>query len=116
MNDMTALKRPELTLLLPVKDEEEAIPAFLETIIPILEALDDKVAQSFEILFIDDGSTDATMPLVREANRDALNPFLMPGDAIACYDSRWTNFREAVGFVSEAVNTATPAILLDNAL
>ena len=54
--------------------------------------------------------------LVRNANRDALNPFLMPGDAIACYDSRWTNFREAVGLVTDAVNTVTPAILLDNAL
>ncbi len=54
--------------------------------------------------------------LVRNANRDGLNPYLMPGDAIACYDSRWTNFREAVGLVSEAVNTATPAILLDSAL
>lgn len=54
--------------------------------------------------------------LVRGANRDALNPYLMPGDAIACYDSRWTNFREAVGLVTDAVNTVTPAILLDNAL
>ena len=54
--------------------------------------------------------------LVRNANRDTLNPYLMPGDAIACYDSRWTNFREAVGLVTDAVNTATPAILLDNAL
>ena len=54
--------------------------------------------------------------LVRNSNRDALNPFLMPGDAIACYDSRWTNFREAVGLVTDAVNTVTPAILLDSAL
>ena len=54
--------------------------------------------------------------LVREANRDSLDPFLMPGDAIACYDSRWTNLREAIGMVSEAVSTATPAILLDGAL
>ncbi len=54
--------------------------------------------------------------LVRNANRDSLNPYLMPDDAIACYDSRWTNFREAVGLVSQAVNTATPAILLDGAL
>ena len=68
MNDMTALTRPELTLLLPVKDEEEAIPAFLAAIVPILEALDDPVARSFEILFIDDGSTDATMRLIREAH------------------------------------------------
>ncbi|MEP5937548.1 MAG: polysaccharide biosynthesis/export family protein [Erythrobacter sp.] len=54
--------------------------------------------------------------LVRDANRDEQNPYLMPGDALACYDSRWTNFREAVGLVSDAVSTATPAILLDNAL
>lgn len=54
--------------------------------------------------------------LVRNANRDALNPYLMPGDAIACYDSRWTNFREAVGLVTDAFNTVTPAIILDNAL
>ena len=47
---------------------------------------------------------------------DSLDPFLMPGDAIACYDSRWTNLREAIGMVSEAVSTATPAILLDGAL
>lgn len=54
--------------------------------------------------------------LVRAADRDAHNPYLMPGDAIACYDSRWTNFREAVGLVTDAINTATPAILLDGAL
>lgn len=54
--------------------------------------------------------------LVRDANRDALDPYLMPGDAIACYDSRWTNLREAVGMVSEGLSTATPALLIDRAL
>ncbi len=54
--------------------------------------------------------------LVRHANRDALNPYLMPGDAIACYDSRWTNFREALGLIGDSINTATPAILLDKVL
>ncbi|MBY6127763.1 polysaccharide biosynthesis/export family protein [Qipengyuania aquimaris] len=54
--------------------------------------------------------------LVREANRDAFDPYLMPGDAIACYDSRWTNLAEAIGMVSQGVSTVTPAILLDNAL
>ncbi|WP_279351947.1 polysaccharide biosynthesis/export family protein [Erythrobacter litoralis] len=54
--------------------------------------------------------------LVREANRDAYDPFLMPGDAIACYDSRWTNLTEAIGMVSQGVGAVTPAILLDNAL
>lgn len=32
--------------------------------------------------------------LVLRANRDELNPYLMPDDAIACYDSRVTDFRE----------------------
>ncbi len=54
--------------------------------------------------------------LVREANRDAFDPYLMPGDAIACYDSRWTNLTEAIGMVSQGVSTVTPAIILDNAL
>ena len=54
--------------------------------------------------------------LVRGADRDAYDPFLMPGDAIACYDSRWTNLSEAIGMVSQGVSTVTPAILLDNAL
>ncbi|MFK4003475.1 polysaccharide biosynthesis/export family protein [Qipengyuania sp. NPDC077563] len=54
--------------------------------------------------------------LVREADRDNYDPFLMPGDAIACYDSRWTNLTEAIGVVSQGVSTVTPALLLENAL
>ena len=54
--------------------------------------------------------------LVREADRDAYDPYLMPGDAIACYDSRWTNLSEAIGLVSQGISTVTPALLLDNAL
>lgn len=53
--------------------------------------------------------------LVRQANRDAYDPFLMPGDALACYDSRWTNLSEAIGVVSQGISTVTPAIILDNA-
>lgn len=51
--------------------------------------------------------------LVREADRDAYDPYLMPGDAIACYDSRWTNLSEAIGVVSQGL---TPAILVNGAL
>jgi len=54
--------------------------------------------------------------LVRGADRDAYDPYLMPGDAIACYDSRWTNLSEAVGLISQGISTVTPAILLDSAL
>ncbi len=49
--------------------------------------------------------------LVRAANRDAVDPWLMPGDAIACYDSAAMNLRDVVSVISE---TVTPAVLLKN--
>ena len=58
----------ELSLVIPVKDEEEAVGVFLRRVVPILEALDDPAARSFEILFIDDGSSDRTLELIRAAN------------------------------------------------
>lgn len=54
--------------------------------------------------------------LLRQPDRDANDPYLMPGDAIACYDSRWTNLGEAIGVVSQGVSALTPAILLNNSL
>jgi glycosyltransferase involved in cell wall biosynthesis len=58
----------EFTLIIPVKDEEEAIGPCLARVIPILEAIDDPVSGSFEILFIDDGSEDRTLDVIRQAN------------------------------------------------
>lgn len=37
--------------------------------------------------------------LVRNADRDTMNPYLMPGDAIACYDSSAMTLVDAVGVV-----------------
>ncbi len=54
--------------------------------------------------------------LVRNADRDDYDPYLMPGDALACYDSRWMNFRDAMGLVTDAVSSVTPVILLEEAL
>ncbi len=53
--------------------------------------------------------------LVREADRDLADPYLMPGDALACYDSKWTNFREALSLFSDVAGAATPAIVLQQA-
>ena len=58
----------ELSLVVPVKDEEEAIVAFLARVVPLLERLDDAAARSFEIMFIDDGSSDRTLEVIREAH------------------------------------------------
>jgi len=51
--------------------------------------------------------------LVRSADRDTINPFLMPDDAIACYDSDVSEFKEVMGLLQATlapVNTATSII------
>jgi glycosyltransferase involved in cell wall biosynthesis len=60
--------RPILTVLVPVKDEEEAIAPFVARVGRVLDGLSDPAARSWEILFVDDGSSDATLPAIMAAN------------------------------------------------
>ncbi len=62
---MAAVARPRVTLLVPVKDEEDGI-------IPFLDAIDAVFARAamevdHEVLFVNDGSTDATELVIRKA-------------------------------------------------
>ncbi len=43
--------------------------------------------------------------LLRRADRDELDPYLMPGDAIACYDSAVTNITEVAKSVAVVLGT-----------
>jgi glycosyltransferase involved in cell wall biosynthesis len=58
----------EFSLVIPVKDEEAAIGPCLARVMPVLESIDDPIARSFEILFVDDGSNDTTLEVIRRAN------------------------------------------------
>ena len=67
-----AANNPVLTILVPVKDEEEAIAPFVARVSAVLDGLNDPASKNWEILFVDDGSTDATLPAILAANsRDA---------------------------------------------
>lgn len=66
--DMSLPSSPVLSIIVPVKDEEVAIQAFVSRVSAVIEALPDPAAQSYEILFIDDGSTDATMIAIAAAH------------------------------------------------
>lgn len=49
--------------------------------------------------------------LVRQDDRDGKDPYLMPGDSLACYDSMAMNIRDVISLVGE---TASPYFLLKN--
>lgn len=63
---------PELSVVAPVKDEEAAIPLFLERMRPLLESIYPASPNAWEIVFVDDGSSDSTLVQIEAAN--ALDP------------------------------------------
>ena len=57
---------PLLSVVVPVKNEEQAIVPFVERVSAILEAA--AAGEGWEILFVDDGSTDSTLAVIIAAN------------------------------------------------
>ncbi len=54
----------ELSVVAPVHNEAENIEPLLQRLLPVLE----QCAASFEVIFVDDGSTDATLEVLRAAH------------------------------------------------
>ncbi len=62
---MPEARELELSVLVPVLDEEATVAELAARVAGVLERL----GRSFEVLFVDDGSRDATAARVREAHR-----------------------------------------------
>jgi glycosyltransferase involved in cell wall biosynthesis len=59
----------QLSVIVPVKDEEQAIAPFVARVAPILERLfPDAAPDGWEVLFVDDGSSDATLAAIHAAH------------------------------------------------
>jgi glycosyltransferase involved in cell wall biosynthesis len=56
---------PELSVLVPVLDEEGTVEELARQVAAVL----DEVGRSFEIVFVDDGSTDGTPDRIRQAHQ-----------------------------------------------
>jgi dolichol-phosphate mannosyltransferase len=57
---------PVLSVVVPMYDEEEVFPLFVERVQPVLDAL----GVEYEVLAVDDGSRDSTPVLLEKARRD----------------------------------------------
>jgi glycosyltransferase involved in cell wall biosynthesis len=66
---MPFLPVQRLSIIVPVLNEEDAIGLFLEKVIPIIQDIDNL---EYEIIFVDDGSTDCTSQILQQAH--AKNP------------------------------------------
>ena len=58
MNDIA----PVLSVVIPVYNEEDVLPALFARLYPALDALD----RPYEVLFVNDGSRDGSVALLRE--------------------------------------------------
>jgi glycosyltransferase involved in cell wall biosynthesis len=55
---------PELSIVVPVFNEEASIPRYLDEMFPVLES----ITPDWEIVFVNDGSRDQTLAAIRAAN------------------------------------------------
>lgn len=63
--DMTTIKRPVLSVIIPIYNERDNIPILCEKLFAVLDAL----PQSTEVIAVDDGSRDGSLMALRQIAR-----------------------------------------------
>jgi len=66
-------KSPKVSLIIPARDEEENLPR-------LLESIQTSTTQPYEVLVIDDGSTDDTAKIANAAGATVIQPAPLPDD------------------------------------
>ncbi|WP_432482326.1 glycosyltransferase family 2 protein [Kineococcus esterisolvens] len=62
-------EQPELSVVVPARDEAEVLPALAERLRPVLDGLRADGLAGYEVLVVDDGSTDATPVVLARLRR-----------------------------------------------
>lgn len=61
---MTSPSSPWLSVVIPIKDERENLVPLTQQLLKVLSARDESRSAPFEVIYIDDGSTDGSGPLL----------------------------------------------------
>ena len=61
---MTVSSRPWISVVIPIKDERDNLPPLLSQLLKFLGSRQESVQAPFEIIFVDDGSTDGSESLL----------------------------------------------------
>ena len=56
--------RPWVSVVVPIKDERENLTPLIDQLLKVLESRDESRTASYEVIFIDDGSTDGSSALL----------------------------------------------------
>jgi dolichol-phosphate mannosyltransferase len=61
---MTGFPRPWISVVIPIKDERDNLPPLTEQLLKVLSSAEQSRTAPLEILYVDDGSTDGSGPLL----------------------------------------------------
>ena len=95
---MAAPARPWISVIIPIKDERDNLPTLTEQLLKVLGAHDRSRETPFEILYIDDGSTDGSSQLLDNLAAQHSQVRVLPFDRN--YGQTWAfdaGFRQAKG-------------------
>src|ERR1700685_2846746 len=65
-----SMQRPTLSLIIPVYNEEEVIPELDKRLRTFFASMTDVLADSWEVIFVNDGSRDGSMAQLRKMAGD----------------------------------------------
>lgn len=56
----------QISIVVPCYNEEEALPYFFQAAVPVMDGMEQKYHVSFELIFVDDGSKDKTLKVMKD--------------------------------------------------